>query len=100
MATDSVLQRLLDAQPRRREHVGDAAARVAVAVEGIARIAAVGEMRREGVADLGAIVPDVEDVPAAVAAGLAPADVHRRHAEERALADPDARIADDAAAVE
>jgi hypothetical protein len=48
-----------------------------------------------------AAVLGVEDVRAAVAAGLARADVDDRHAEERALADADAGVADQrAAAVE
>ena len=42
-----------------------------------------------------AIVTDVDHVVAALASQLARADVHGRHAEVRALADRDARIADD-----
>ena len=49
-------------------------------------------------ANRAAVVADVDDVPAALAPLLPRPDVHRRHAQERALANRDARVADDAVA--
>jgi len=51
-------------------------------------------VRRNRVGNLPPIVPDVRDVLAALAPELACADVDRGHAEIRALANRDARIAD------
>src|SRR5262245_16158190 len=87
---------LLNAQRCFGEHRGDASAGTAIAIQMVGRVTAVGDLRTHRRDNLGAVVADIHDVAAAIAATLPRADVHRRHADIRALANRRARIADDA----
>jgi hypothetical protein len=69
---------------------------VTVAVDGVHRIAAVGDLPPDGGGDGGALVRRVDDVVAALAPALSRADVDDRGPDIGALADAARRVADEA----
>src|SRR6266508_1080450 len=91
-----ISQTLLDADLGGREDIGDPLAREAVAEQHRALVASVRDLSPGGRLDLGSVVGDVDDVRPVLPPLLPRPDVHRRHAEERALAERGARVADHA----
>jgi hypothetical protein len=77
-----------------RKRVGDARARLAIAVKRVGRGPAAPDVLLDRRGNSGGIMLDVYDVAAALASCLAAADVHRRHAQERTFPDGHARVAD------
>src|ERR1044072_4335628 len=95
VATVLIGQPLFDGELRARQAACNALARLPVTVEQIALRLAALDVRRNRPGNVAALVADIDHILPALAPKLARADVHRRHAEVRALADRHARIADD-----
>src|SRR5258706_348650 len=94
-----VVEALLDRERHAREERRDPLPRVPVPVKRVRREAARARLPRDRAGDLAFDVAHVEDVAPPVPPLLARADVHDRYAEERALADPLAGVADGAAGI-
>ena len=64
------MQPFLHAQRRGRQHTGDPLPRIAIAVQMVRRISAVRDLPPDRLDDLRAVVGDVDDVEATIAAAL------------------------------
>src|SRR5687767_15867443 len=98
-AARSVRQPFVDRQWDLGEQPRDPVTGLAVAVQAVGCWSLAGEMAPDGGLDVLPLIIDIDDIRAAFSSGLASADIHGGHAQERTFPDGDARVADDTGAV-